>query len=150
MIISDSTALIILNNLNRLDLLKIFKEVYIPKKVYEEINFKNDFLIPDFIKIKQLKNKDLYFYLTKILDEGESEAITLAKELNLPLIIDEKKGRKVAKNLKIKIIGFLGIIYLNYKKELITKEEISSILNKAIENGYRISKKLLYEFWKNL
>lgn len=150
MIISDSTTLIILNNLNRLDLLKIFKEVYIPKKVYEEINFKNDFLIPDFIKIKQLKNKDLYFYLTKILDEGESEAITLAKELNLPLIIDEKKGRKVAKNLKIKIIGFLGIIYLNYKKELITKEEISSILNKAIENGYRISKKLLYEFWKNL
>ena len=150
MIISDSTTLIILNNLNKLDLLKIFKEVYIPKKVYEEINFKNDFLIPDFIKIKQLKNKDLYFYLTKILDEGESEAITLAKELNLPLIIDEKKGRKVAKNLKIKIIGFLGIIYLNYKKELITKEEISSILNKAIENGYRISKKLLYEFWKNL
>ena len=150
MIVSDSTTLIVLNNLKKLDLLKIFKKVYIPQKVYEEVNVKNDFILPDFIKVKNIKKNKLYFYLTKLLDEGESEAITLAKELNLPLIIDEKKGRKIAKNLNIKIIGLLGVLYLNYKKEFITKEEIKSFLDKAINCRYRISQRLLDEFWNNL
>ena len=150
MIVSDSTTLIILNNLKKLDLLKVFNKVYIPKKVYEKVNFKNDFFISDFIKVKNVKKNELYFYLTKLLDEGEIEAITLAKELDLPLIINEKKGRKIVKNLNIKIIGLLGILYLNYKKGFITKEKVKSFLDDAISNGYRISQKLLEEFWKNL
>ena len=150
MIVSDSTTLIVLNNLGKLDLLKVFNQVYIPQKVYEEINFKNDFILPDFIQVKNIEKNDLYFYLTKLLDEGESEAITLAKELNLPLIIDEKKGRKIAKNLNIKIVGLLGILYLNYKKGFITKEKIKSFLGDAINNGYRISQRLLDEFWNTL
>jgi len=123
MIVSNSATLIILNNLKKLELLKVFKKVYIPKKVYEEMNFKNVFFIPDFIETKDVKKNELYFYLTKLLDEGESEAITLAKELNLSLIIDEKKGRKIAKNLNIKIIGLLGILYLNYKKGFILQKK---------------------------
>ena len=150
MIVSDSTTLIVLNNLGRLNLLKVFNQVYIPQKVYEEVNFKKDFTLPHFIKVKRIETNELYFYLTKLLDERESEAITLAKELNLSLIIDEKKGRKIAKNLNIKIIGLLGILYLNYKKGFITKEEIKSFLDDAINNGYRISQRLLDEFWKNL
>jgi len=150
MIVSDSTTLIVLNNLKRLNLLKVFNQVYISQKVYEEVNFKKDFILPDFIKVKRIETNELYFYLTKLLNEGESEAITLAKELNLPLIIDEKKGKNIAKNLNIKIIGLLGILYLNYKKEFITKEEIKSFLDDAIKNGYRISQKLLDEFWNTL
>jgi len=150
MIVIDSTTLIVSNNLGRLNLLKVFNQVYIPQKVYEEVNFKKDFILPDFIKVKRIETNELYFYLTKLLDEGESEAITLAKELNLPLIIDEKKGKKIAKNLNIKIIGLLGILYLNYQKGFITKEEIKSFVDDAINNGYRISQKLLDEFWENL
>ncbi len=150
MIISDSTTLIILNNLNRLDLLEIFEKIYIPQKVYEEINYKNDFSLPKFIEILEVKNNELYHYLIKILDAGESEAISLAKEKDLPLIIDEKKGRKIAKNLKVKIIGFLGILYLNYKKDTLSKTEIENILEKSILNGYRISTKLINEFFENL
>ena len=150
MIVSDSTTLIVLNNLGKLDLLKVFNQVYIPQKVYEKVNFKNDFILPDFIKVKKIETNKLYFYLTKLLDEGESEAITLAKELNLPLIIDEKKGRKIAKNLNIKIIGLLGILYLNYKKGFLTEEEIGLFLEDAINNGYRIYQRLLDEFWNTL
>ena len=150
MIVSDSTTLIVLNNLGKLNLLEVFNQVYIPQRVYEEVSFKNDFILPDFIKVKKIETNELYFYLTKLLDEGESEAITLAKELNIPLIIDEKKGRKIAKNLNIKIIGLLGILYLNYKKGFITKEEIELFLNEAINNGYRISQRLLDEFWNTL
>jgi predicted nucleic acid-binding protein len=42
----------------------------------------------------------------------QSEAIALALELNRALIIDEKKGRKIALHQGIKIIGLLGIVYL--------------------------------------
>ena len=150
MIISDSTSLIILNNVKRLDLLEVFGKVYIPKKVYEEINIKNDFILPDFIEIKKIKRDELYFYLTKILDEGESEAIVLAKDMSLGLIIDEKKGRKIAKNLNIKILGFLGVLFLNYKNNIISRKEIIKIIDSAKKMGYRISEKLLEDFFESL
>ncbi|MCU0446673.1 MAG: DUF3368 domain-containing protein, partial [Microscillaceae bacterium] len=42
---------------------------------------------------------------------GETEAIWLAKQLNADwLIIDENKGRKVALQLGLSIVGVLGIL----------------------------------------
>jgi predicted nucleic acid-binding protein len=151
MIISDSTTLIILFDLNRLDLLEnIFPKVYIPQKVYDEISFKKDFIIPKFMTILQVqKNKQLE-ELKILLDDGESEAIALAIEKKLPLIIDEKKGRKIAQNLNIKIIGLLGILYLNIKKEFISINEAKSFLTIAKNNGYRISNRLIDEMFKSL
>ena len=151
MIISDSTTLIILNDLKRFDLLSnIFEKVYIPKKVFEEVSFKNNFELPEFIEIIEVKQNELLKNLKIILDEGESEAITLAVQKNLPLIIDEKKGRKIAKNLNIEIIGLLGILYINYKKEYLSKKEIKIFLDEAISNGYRISDKLLKQFFESI
>jgi predicted nucleic acid-binding protein len=151
MIISDSTTLIILFDLNRLDLLEnIFPKVYIPQKVYDEISFKKDFIIPKFMTILQVqKNKQLE-ELKILLDDGESEAIALAIEKKLPLIIDEKKGRKIAQNLNIKIIGLLGILYLNIKKEFISINEAKSFLTIAKNNGYRISNRLIDGMFKSL
>ena len=150
MIVSDSTTLIILNDLKRLDLLEnLFSRLYIPKKVYEEVCIRGcDF--PAFIQIKEIQQDELYSFLYKVLDEGESEAITLAKQLHMPLIIDEKKGRKIAKNLGIQIIGFLGVLYMNYQKGFVTKQEIENILDGAIKNGYRISQQLIETFLASL
>ena len=99
-VVSDSTTLIILSDLNRLSYLQnLFSIIYIPPKVYEEISFKKDFKLLEFIKISKPKNLAQIQELKMLLDEGESEAIALSKEKELPLIIDEKKGRKIAKNL---------------------------------------------------
>jgi len=149
MIVSDSTTLIILSDLNKLDLLEIFKRVYIPKKVYEELNAKYKVKLPNFFEVVEVDKDELFKYLSKILDEGESEAIVLALKKNLPLIIDEKKGRKTAKNLGIKLIGLLGVLYINYEKGKINKSEIKQFLKDAVKNGYRISKNLLEQFLKN-
>ena len=151
MIISDSTTLIILSDLKRFNLLSnIFEKVYIPKKVFEEVNYRNNIKLPKFIEIIEINQNELLTNLKKILDEGESEAIALAVQKKLPLIIDEKKGRKVAKNLNIEIIGLLGILYLNYKKNHLSKKEIEEFLDKAVLNGYRISNRLLKQFFKNI
>lgn len=146
--VSDSTTLIILSDLDRWKYLNnIFSIVYIPPKVYEEISFKKDFKLPKFTKVTKPKNISLIQELKMLLDEGESEAITLAVEKRLPLIIDEKKGRKIAKNLSLDIIGLLGIIYLNIKKEYISQDEAKNFLQKAKENNYRISDKLISEMF---
>ncbi len=61
-------------------------------------------------------------------------------------MIDEKKGRKVAKNLKINIFGFIGLIILNYKKRYLSKDEAREIFYKAKEQGFRVGKSLEDEF----
>ena len=151
MIVSDSTALIILLDLKRIDLLKnIFEKVMIPKSVYAEISVKKPIDLPEFIDIVNVKKSDILHTLKLLLDLGESEAIALAKELNMPIIIDEKKGRKIAKNLNIKIIGLLGIVYLNVKKGFITKEDAEFFLKSAVNHGYRIKSELVDEVLKSL
>ncbi len=78
-----------------------------------------------------------------LLDLGESEAIALAKEKNLSIIVDEKRGRKIAKGMGLKVIGLLGVVYLNVKKGFLSKNEAISFLDDAINHGYRISQKMI-------
>lgn len=151
MIVSDSTTLIILYDLGKLEYLhNLFQTIYIPQKVYEEISFKKEIILSDFILISKPKPTSRLEELKLLLDDGESEAIALALEKNLPLIIDEKKGRKIAKNLNIAILGLLGIIYLNIKKGFISIDEATCFLANAKNNGYRISQKLIDEMFERV
>ena len=150
-VVSDSTTLIILSDLGRLVYLKnIFKHILIPPKVYEEINFKKEFSLPEYMEIIHPKESEQLQELKMLLDDGESEAIALALEKGLPLVIDEKKGRRIAKNLSLDIIGLLGIIYLNIKKGFINVDEAKKFLDKAQVNNYRISHKLIKEMFARL
>lgn len=151
MIVSDSSTLIILFDLQKTFYLSnIFKTVYIPRVVFEEISAKQDIKLPNFIKVKDIRDKKELKVLKSLLDNGESEAILLAKEMDKVLIIDEKKGRKIAKNYGLKIIGLLGIILLNYKKGFIDKSQAKDFLKEVIDNGFRISKNLQEQFFKEL
>ncbi len=151
MIVSDSTTLIVLMDLKREDLLfNLFKKVYLPKAVYEELCFKNEIELADFFEVLEVRNKNKVKELELLLDKGESEAITLALEKTLPLIIDEKKGRKIAQNLGIKIVGLLGILYLNIKQGYISKEEALNFLELAIQEGFRVDKTLIDKVFGSL
>jgi len=151
MIVSDATTLIILFDMDRVGLLSnLFEKIYIPESVFDEINFKSIIELPDFMSVVKVQDCELLNDLKNILDIGESEAITLAKKMDLPLIIDEKKGRKIAQNLELKIIGLIGIIYLNIKKEFMSKNEAIVFFEKAIKNGYRVNQKLIDTMMENL
>ena len=144
MIVSDSTTLIVLIDLKREDLLSnLFKKIYIPKAVYKELCFKKEIVLPSFFEVIEVKNIAKVKELNLLLDMGESEAITLALEKSLPLIIDEKKGRKIAKNLGIKIVGLLGILYLNIQQGYMNNDEALNFLDLAIKRGFRVDKKLV-------
>jgi len=156
-IIADSSTLIVLLDTNNFSLLfKLFEEILISDEVYKEITYKFDHktiieehILSNVLQVHSAENGDLYEMLIKRLDKGESESIILAKKLALPLIIDEKKGRSIARSLDIVIIGFVGILLKLLEKNIIQKEQAIRIVKDAEKNDFRLSdalKKMVIEY----
>jgi predicted nucleic acid-binding protein len=138
-IISDTSCLIALGNIERLHILKdLFGEVLITPEVNEE--FGNH--LPNWITVLRVKDKIKQSEIEEKLDKGEASSIALALEIpNSTLIIDEVKGRNIAKNLNIEIIGTVGIIVLAGKKGVVN--DIISVVLKLVNNGFRLSNKIV-------
>ncbi|HRF57841.1 MAG TPA: hypothetical protein PLV58_10650 [Campylobacterales bacterium] len=143
-VVSDSTTLIVLSNMERFDLLiNLFAKVYIPQAVFEETTSKDGVRLPKFIEVCLPKHDKDLKAIKLLLDEGESEAVILAIQKNLTLIIDEKKGREIAKNMGLKIIGLVGVVYLNIARGFLSVVEAKKFLELANANGFRISQRLV-------
>jgi uncharacterized protein len=89
------------------------------------------------------KNKDSkkYVEICRDLDPGEASSIILALENpGCLLVIDEKKGRHIAKELRIEIIGTLRVILLAKEKGIIPS--IREVLEKLAHNNFRVDKRI--------
>jgi len=144
-IIADASCLIVLQNIQELPLLqKLFGEVFITREVKEEFGLD----LPKWIKVKEIQNIIQQNALNLILDEGEASSITLSLETdNSLLIIDEKKGRRIAQQLGLKIIGTLGIILQAKERGLINSVE--DLLAKLENANFRISQSLKAKILEN-
>jgi predicted nucleic acid-binding protein len=91
LIISDTSCLIALTKIDKLELLKnLYQEIIITQDVYVEFGGS----LPEWILISEVKNKQRQQELENRLDKGEASSIALALEIeNSTLIIDEIKGR---------------------------------------------------------
>lgn len=149
-IVSNTTPILSLIKLNRLDLLqKLYAEVFIPTAVYREIEagrkkkYYTDLAEIDWINIVEIKDKQAVKYFLD-LDEGEAEAIVLATELNADLIIlDEKLGRFHAKHANLRLTGTVGILIKSKKEGFI--KELKPLLIELTDKGVWISEKLKTE-----
>lgn len=75
------------------------------------------------------------------LHEGEIQAIQLALELKLPLLIEETVGRRVARGLGIHISGIAGQIVKAFRQGIISAAEACDKLSELLQAG-RINRKI--------
>lgn len=105
-VVVDSTCLIGLERVGRLDLLSaLFEPIAIPPAVALEVRSS----VP-WIAVEAPRDKHLVHSLNMLVDAGESEAIALACEKGWRIVLDDAEARAVAKNMNLKIIGTAGIL----------------------------------------
>ena len=115
-VVSDTSVISGLLQSDSLHILqKLYKNIVIPNEVFLELGQLDKVLFNqlfnDWIEVKQVSGSTLLLELSSLLDLGEAEAITLAKDLKADLLlIDEKKGRAIATQLGLNITGILGIL----------------------------------------
>ncbi len=151
LVVSDSTSIISLINIERFELLFKFSEtLVITEAVYAEVAKRktakkhlNKYIADKKIIIRTVDDKKKVVQLLTRLDLGESESIVLAKQERLPLIIDEKRGRNIAKSLGVVIIGLVGILLVYKEKDYLAKDEMKIIVAELKEVEFRISQPLL-------
>lgn len=160
-VVSDTTPLISLMKIGHLNILnQLFGEIQIPNAVFEELVCNTRFPQESkqikeslFIKRVTIVDVELVELLRRSsgLDAGESEAIILSDKLNASiLLMDEVKGRQVAKQMGIQLMGTIGILLLAYKEKLLSKEEIIDCINVLKVTGRHISSKLYEQLMEKL
>lgn len=143
--ICDTGPIIVLYETSLLPILKkLYNKIIIPEQVKKELLKKPDgqqILKESWIEVKEAKKADVLKILTNLLDEGEAATISLANETNNPVLLDEKKGRRVAKSLDLKVQGTLGILIKAKKQGLIPS--VKDCILKIISAGYYLDKQLI-------
>ncbi len=149
LIVADAGPLIALAKTGLLDLLKnLFGQVLIPDAVYKELCIGSvrpgSVVLSKAMKwIRVTSPKEPPVRLLRAIDRGEAEAITLAREKNAALLIDETRGRMAARNEGVTIFGTGALLILAKEKKWIP--DVKSHLNALCNSGYRISKPLQKE-----
>ena len=122
--VSDTSPLIALKHAELLEKLNLlFQKTVIPPSVMQELSIKEKeyFQSLSFISVKEPRDRMLVLTLKTVVDEGEAKAIALSMKKNSLLIIDDLKGRKVARRLGLEIIGTLDLLKAMKLKGIIRK-----------------------------
>ncbi|HEX5397721.1 MAG TPA: DUF3368 domain-containing protein [Verrucomicrobiae bacterium] len=120
-VVSDTSPLTALLTVGRCDLLaKLFDEVVVPEAVRAEL-LRNHPRLPEWLRVTGVKDTARVRQYAQSVDAGEAEAIELALELHADrLLIDERKGRKLAVQEGLAVIGLLGVVLLARRKGFIS------------------------------
>ena len=154
-VVSNSSVIIALARICRLDLLeKLFGKIIVPEAVWREATVegkpgREKVLRAGFIRVEEVRDRKLATLLKELVDDGEAEAITLALEVDADiLLIDEHEARNLAKKLGLQIMGTLGVLALAKHRGLIP--EVKPIVDRLMESGFWVSRRILERFLKEL
>lgn len=151
-VVSDTTPLISLMKIGHLELLeKYFGEVQIPAAVFNELTINPRFADEaeeinksPFIRVVKVEDYKSVNLLRRVmgLDIGESEAIVLSDDIQADLLLmDEAKGRDVAGQMGIKVMGTIGLLIASYKNKSISADEIKKCIEILRSSGRHIGEK---------
>lgn len=112
-VVSDTSPLTALLTVGEGHLLpELFAEVVIPGAVRDEL-LRSHPALPAWLRVEPVKDAAEAARLAQFVDSGEAEAIELARELRADrLLIDERRGRRLAVEQGVSVIGLLGVVLL--------------------------------------
>lgn len=95
------------------------------------------------VEIVNIKSVDLLRRVTG-LDLGESEAIILSDEMQADLLLmDEARGRDVAEQMGLKIMGTIGLLMSSYQSGIISADDIRQCIEIVRSSGRHIGERYL-------
>lgn len=128
---------------------KLYGKVVIPESVRDELSHVAAYeagvsdpkSIP-WLEVMPVKDKARMELLMVELDAGEAEVIALAMEIKADLVLlDERRARKIASRVGLKVMGLLGVLIEAKRKKLLpaVKPVLDAMIQKA---GFRVGDEL--------
>jgi predicted nucleic acid-binding protein len=149
-VVSDTSPLCNLALIDHLWLLEaIYQTVIIPTLVADELAAANPPAIPAILQLDWIQTQSPtdvtianQLQRDRGLDAGEANAIALALELKADdLLMDERLGRREARQLGLSIIGILGILVTAKQRNLIP--QVQPVMDALIHQAsFRVSPQL--------
>lgn len=152
-VVADTSPINYLLLIDQIDLLpRLFQQIIIPDVVRDEMldlsapSILRQWIAhpPSWLTVQTVSGVDITL---NALDPGEQAAITLAQTLPADLlIIDERLGRRVARERGVAIIGTLGILDDAASKGLI---QLSDVISRLQQTNFRISRRIIQTLLEN-
>lgn len=150
-VVADAGPLIGLARASQLVLLReLYGTITVPPTVAAELRPNEDrpgskalrkAMEEGWLRQKALRETSELGHLRKWVDLGEAEAILLAGEVDLRfLLIDEARGRRVARQRGISVVGTGGILVTAKRNGLL--QAVRPLLEDLSQSGYRLSHRL--------
>jgi predicted nucleic acid-binding protein len=151
-VVSSAGPLIALAGCGQLELLvAVFEALHVPQAVLNETTATGDGSRPGAADIAAFlrthaqvhphRNDTVYMAAVSHLDEGQAQALSLAKALGCGVLMDERRGRQAAVRQGAPLFGVLGVLL--QAKRIGKLECVCPTLERMQTNGYRISLALI-------
>lgn len=154
-VVADTTPLNYLILIDEVELLPaLFGHVLIPSAVFEELsNVRTPSKVrrwmehlPEWLEVRNVST--ITNPLLNNLDPGEREAIQLALDLSIQIVlIDEAEGRHVAEMLHLQVRGTLGILARGAE---LGKTDLRLVFDKLQQTSFRLSPSVRDAFLKRI
>ncbi len=144
-IISNTSCLILLDNINALGILQqLYQNIYLTDEVAQEYGKP----LGNWMHVVTVTDRNYLRILNASVDLGEASTIALA--LQMPednvMIQDDLKVRKLAKQLQLKFTGLLGILLKAKQLQIIGS--VTDIVTQLKNANFRMSETLVKEVLK--
>ncbi len=165
MFVFDSTPLIYLSKVARIEVLKNLSEKkVISEAVYMEVvvkgkelgkadaNVLENAVREHIFEVMEVRKGDLYRELSKNpnLTRADVEVLTFSKNTQSMAVLDDEYARDIAESMGVETGGTIYLLLLLLREGIIDKREVREIIDTMIKEGWRCSTEFYAEIIKRI
>ena len=144
-VVLNTSPLIVLARLSVLDeaIRRVFAETEVPRGVIVELERKRDevyHVVMDLVRKKLLQIEEVSQSFPR-LGLGESSAILVALERDKIVVLDDKRARRLARELGLEVVGTLSILRRLYETGAL-KMSLEQLYIRLLDIGFYIKKSI--------